>query len=176
LLIDEIDKSDLDFANDLLNVIEEGDYEIPELRRLSRKKVEVRDFNGTKVPVENGRIVCGPFPFVVMTSNAEREFPGPFLRRCVRLTIESPTAPQLAAIVESQLRRYAAQMNRNDIDALIKRFDESRKQNKDISTDQLLNAIFLTVAVRDGEGRTFSESELADMRTSLMQPLSSLGG
>jgi MoxR-like ATPase len=175
LLIDEIDKSDLDFANDLLNLIEEGEYDIPELRRLKRKKVEVLDFNGTKVPVENGRIVCGPFPFVVMTSNAEREFPGPFLRRCVRLTIESPTPTQMEAIVESQLRRYAAQMNRNDIDALIKRFDESRKQKKDISTDQLLNAIFLTVAVRDGEGRTFSESELADMRTSLMQPLS-LGG
>src|SRR5262249_51923874 len=34
LLIDEIDKSDLDLANDLLNVIEEGTYEIPELRRL----------------------------------------------------------------------------------------------------------------------------------------------
>jgi MoxR-like ATPase len=61
LLIDEIDKSDLDFANDLLNVIEEGEYEIPELRRLGRKEVSVRDFDGRMVKIQNGRIVCGQF-------------------------------------------------------------------------------------------------------------------
>ncbi len=38
LLIDEIDKSDLDFANDLLNVIEEGEYEIPELPGLANPR------------------------------------------------------------------------------------------------------------------------------------------
>ena len=35
LLIDELDKSDLDFANDLLNLVEEGEYVIPELYRLA---------------------------------------------------------------------------------------------------------------------------------------------
>jgi MoxR-like ATPase len=57
LLIDEIDKSDLDFANDLLNVIEEGEYEIPELRRLANHSSEVRDFFGKKVTIELGRII-----------------------------------------------------------------------------------------------------------------------
>ena len=64
LLIDEIDKSDLDFANDLLNVIEEGTYEIPELRRLKIRTVIVRDWLGDDVSIENGRLECGQFPFV----------------------------------------------------------------------------------------------------------------
>src|SRR5688572_16430977 len=41
LLIDEIDKGDLDLANDLLNVIEEGTYDIPELRRLGRRTLTI---------------------------------------------------------------------------------------------------------------------------------------
>ena len=44
LLINEIDKSDLDFANDLLNVIEEGEFEIPELRRLGQPTAKIRDY------------------------------------------------------------------------------------------------------------------------------------
>src|SRR5262249_29718649 len=41
LLIDEIDKSDIDLPNDLLNVFEEGTFEIPELARLSDRSREV---------------------------------------------------------------------------------------------------------------------------------------
>jgi len=176
LLIDEIDKSDLDFANDLLNVIEEGEYEIPELRRLAQKSVRVRDAYGQTETVLDGRIVCGQFPFVVMTSNAEREFPGPFLRRCVRLTIEPPTTTQLTAIVQSHLKQHAASVNPADIDELIQGFDTNRRENKDVSTDQLLNAIFLTVAMPDGEARTFSSSELEQLRANLLQPLTNTGG
>jgi MoxR-like ATPase len=46
LLIDEIDKGDIDLANDLLNVIEEGVYDIPELRRLTRHSPSQTDLNG----------------------------------------------------------------------------------------------------------------------------------
>jgi MoxR-like ATPase len=192
LLIDEIDKSDLDFANDLLNVIEDGEYEIPELRRLGRESVEVRDFSGHTVRIDKGRLVCGQFPFVVMTSNAEREFPAPFLRRCVRLTIAPPSKGELAAIVDSHLKQHAANLARidaedpvpkprkapdhDDIVALIDDFDTSRKENKEVSTDQLLNAVFLTVAMRDGEGRSFSEKELAQVRANLTEPLSGQSG
>ena len=176
LLIDEIDKSDLDFANDLLNVIEEGEFKIPELVRLQEKKPEVRDADGRLVPIPEGRIVCGQFPFVVMTSNAEREFPAPFLRRCVRLTIDPPTPKELTDIIDSHLYQHAKVMKREDIDKLINTFDASRKQNNEVSTDQLLNAVFLTVAMRDVQQRSFSEKELADVRKALMQPLSGPAG
>jgi len=172
LLIDEIDKSDLDFANDLLNVIEEGDYEIPELRRLGKSVATVRDSFGKPVEIREGRIRCGQFPFVVMTSNAEREFPPPFLRRCVRLGIAQPTPEQLSAILNSHLTQFSAKLSseeaKKEINLLIKKFEEGR----DIATDQLLNAVFLTVALRDEEARSFSETELDELRKNLFRELS----
>lgn len=173
LLIDEIDKSDLDFANDLLNVIEEGEYEIPELRRLGQDEVTVRDFDRDEVKVTKGTIVCNQFPFVVMTSNGEREFPAPFLRRCVRLAIDPPSPAELADIVQSHLRQY--NMNLQEVEELIKKFEAGVAEKKDLSTDQLLNAVFLTIATRDQEKRTFSDKELADLRDNLMRPLSGPG-
>jgi len=172
LLIDEIDKSDLDFANDLLNVIEDGVFEIPELRRLGSKTAQVEDFEGRKVTVPDGRLQCLQFPFVVMTSNAEREFPAPFLRRCVRLTIAPPTSAELVDIVNSHLKQHAGVLDAAAIAALARRFDADQKDNKEVATDQLLNAIFLTVAMHDVEGRSFSEAELKAVRNQLLQPLS----
>lgn len=178
LLIDEIDKSDLDFANDLLNVIEEGYYEIPELHRLgqTKKDVSVRDSLGRMVAIEEGRISSGQFPFVVMTSNAEREFPPPFLRRCVRLNIEPPSAVALGKIVNSHLKEYADSLNPKDIKALIKDFDRRRKENQEVATDQLLNAVFLTVAMRDSQGRSFDQKELKTLRENLFRHLSGPAG
>src|SRR5262245_19225910 len=75
LLIDEIDKSDLDLPNDLLNIFERGEYLIPELVRHTKleAKVAVRACDGGMYEFENGTVQCGQFPFVVMTSNGERE-------------------------------------------------------------------------------------------------------
>lgn len=176
LLIDEIDKSDLDFANDLLNVIEMGEYEIPELRRLGGKEpVEVDDFEGNPVQVAGGRLQCRQFPFVVMTSNAEREFPAPFLRRCVRLEIEPPRSTELLRIVESHLKEYADVMDRAEIQSLVDRFDNDQRENQDIATDQLLNAVFLTVAMKNMQKRKFDANELNAVREQLMRPLSGQG-
>lgn len=176
LLIDEIDKSDLDFANDLLNVIEEGEYEIPELRRLGRREpVEIDDFEGRRVHVRDGRLKCHQFPFVMMTSNAEREFPAPFLRRCVRLTIERPTDKELLRIVHSHLAAHAGSLDPAKIQALVARFGADLNENLDVATDQLLNAVFLTVAMNDVQGRSFDEGELQSVRDHLMRPLSGQG-
>src|SRR6185369_3344598 len=74
LLIDEIDKSDIDLPNDLLNIFEEGEFEIPELARLSEtmQKVKVRHFQSSETAeIEFGKLICTTFPFVVMTSNGE---------------------------------------------------------------------------------------------------------
>src|SRR5512142_669962 len=90
LLVDEIDKSDIDLPNDLLDVFEEGEYEIPELARIADTdpEVDVRPADdGGPVRIVGGSVRCREFPLVVLTSNGERDFPPAFLRRCVRLEI-----------------------------------------------------------------------------------------
>jgi MoxR-like ATPase len=141
LLIDEIDKADLDLPNDLLNIFEDGRFGISELERYEEKpKVQVNatsTFEEQKLNIEHGRVQCRQFPFVVLTSNGEREFPGPFLRRCIRLRIEDPTEKQLGEIVEAHLGgelRAAAQN-------LIADFVKDRGK---LATDQLLNVIYMT--------------------------------
>lgn len=145
LLIDEIDKSDIDLPNDLLHVLEEGQYEIPELTRISQKqpKVKVKPADSDDdVLIENGRVACAAFPIVILTSNGEREFPAPFLRRCVRLNIPEHSEEKLAAIVESYFAGES-DVNKKERSALVSKFFELRKTG-DLSTDQLLNAIYLT--------------------------------
>ncbi|CAL9437022.1 AAA family ATPase [Streptomyces sp. enrichment culture] len=143
LLIDEIDKSDLDLPNDLLHVLEEGQYEIPELVRAARHTpvAEVlADGTDERVPVSRGRVRCRAFPFVVLTSNGEREFPPAFLRRCVTLRLSQPDDRHLADIVRAHLGEPDEHGRR-----LIERF-LSRVGGGDLATDQLLNAIYLARA------------------------------
>ncbi|MFD5946933.1 AAA family ATPase [Streptomyces collinus] len=153
LLVDEIDKSDLDLPNDLLNVLEEGQYEIPELVRTARHSADgaaevLADGTDTPVTVRRGRVRCRAFPFVVLTSNGEREFPPAFLRRCVRLKLRRPGRDQLTHIVRAHLDTPSG-----DADRLITRFLE-RASGGELATDQLLNALYLTgVAGLDAESR-----------------------
>jgi len=143
LLIDEIDKSDLDLPNDLLNILEEGQYEIPELARAARHTPEAEvmvDGTDDRVTVSRGRVRCRAFPFVVLTSNGEREFPPAFLRRCVRLELHQPRDAHLESIVRAHLGEPDAYARE-----LISRF-LSLGTGGDLATDQLLNAIYLTGA------------------------------
>ncbi|MEV3874400.1 MoxR family ATPase [Streptomyces sp. NPDC049906] len=143
LLIDEIDKSDLDLPNDLLNVLEEGRYEIPELVRAARHTPRARvmvDGDAERVTVRGGAVRCRSFPFVVLTSNGEREFPPAFLRRCVSLRLRRPDGDRLERIVRAHLGApddYA----RGLIATFLGRSDAG-----ELATDQLLNAIYLTGA------------------------------
>ncbi|KAA0932125.1 AAA family ATPase [Streptomyces apricus] len=166
LLIDEIDKSDLDLPNDLLNILEEGQYEIPELVRSARHTptAEVMvDGTDERVEVTRGRVRCRAFPFVVLTSNGEREFPPAFLRRCVRLELHQPRADHLEHIVRAHLGEPDAYARE-----LIGRFLD-RGTEGELATDQLLNAIYLTgVAGLDASSR----DELAEQ---LMPYLSRTG-
>lgn len=170
LLIDEIDKGDLDLANDLLNVIEEGVYDIPELRRLAGKR-EVRDGFGRTPTIGDGRLECKQFPFVVMTSNAEREFPPPFLRRCIRLTIKPPEdADRLKEIVDSHLSHHLKKTDEDAVRTLIGSFLE-HANTQEVATDQLLNAVFLTIGMADGASRTFAPDEIQKLRVMLLEKL-----
>ncbi|MGK7876683.1 MAG: AAA family ATPase [Xenococcaceae cyanobacterium] len=145
LLIDEIDKSDINLPNDLLNLFEEGEFEIPELARLSKdvNRVEVRTYDGMDVPVKAGRVRCHTFPLIVLTNNGERDFPPPFLRRCLRLTMPYDSdAAALKEIVKAHLGSDVLTQDGSKIDKLITDFVELR-EGGDIATDQLLNAIYM---------------------------------
>jgi MoxR-like ATPase len=142
LLIDEIDKSDIDLPNDLLHVFEEGQFEIPELLRIAEKlpTVKVRTADKAIVEIHQGRVECKSFPFVILTSNGERDFPPAFLRRCLRLNIQEPSAEELTKIVVAHLGDDENIISQAQL--LIEEFLLKRK-NGDLATDQLLNAIYL---------------------------------
>jgi MoxR-like ATPase len=153
LLIDEIDKCDINLPNDLLNLFEEGRYEIPELVRRKDEQesviVQTADPDVT-AEIKGGRVFCREFPLVVMTSNGERDFPGAFLRRCLRLRMPDPTSnpTALERIVEAHLKKGNDATNwarlQDEISSLVEKFVEKGKTNTvDIATDQLLNAVYL---------------------------------
>ncbi|MDK9499526.1 MoxR family ATPase [Streptomyces katrae] len=141
LLVDELDKSDIDLPNDLLNVLEEGEFTLPELERVadSEPEVQVLTDDGAKVTVRDGRVRCRAFPFIILTSNGERDFPAALLRRCIQLKLGQPGEKRLATMVRAHLGEEAAQLGAD----LIREF-LTRSRTELVAADQLLNAIYLT--------------------------------
>lgn len=82
ILIDEIDKADIDFPNDLLRELDRGEFLIEE-REIDR---EIR----AKHP-----------PLVIITSNDEKDLPEAFLRRCIFFQIKFPDGESLKKIVQA---------------------------------------------------------------------------
>lgn len=147
LLIDEIDKGDIDLPNDLLHVFEEGGFEIPELARLP----DTSEFKTLAIPldgegtanIKRGKVSCTGFPLVLLTSNGERDFPPAFLRRCLRLKLSPPSAKSLALIVAN---RFGLELDtvESQFGKLIATFTEQRDTHgRQLATDQLLNALHL---------------------------------
>ncbi len=90
VLIDEIDKAPRDFPNDILAELEELSFEVRELgSRPVAADPELR-------------------PFVVITSNSEKQLPDAFLRRCVYFNIPFPEGEQLKRIVAARVGAAAA--------------------------------------------------------------------
>ena len=79
LLIDEIDKADVEFPNDLLNELDEMTFHIPEL---------------------DEEVAAIHRPIVIITSNSEKELPDAFLRRCIFHYIEFPDEEMMERIVK----------------------------------------------------------------------------
>lgn len=78
LLIDEIDKADLEFPNDLLWELDKMEFYIPETKETVKAKQR---------------------PIVIITSNAEKELPDAFLRRCIFHYIDFPDQEQMEKII-----------------------------------------------------------------------------
>lgn len=198
LLIDEIDKSDIDLPNDLLHLFEEGEFEIPELARLESKKdqtsqedekedekgfyIKPDDYNdplsfqrGKKLFIPaDGRVRCRAFPLVIMTSNGEREFPPAFMRRCLQLEMQLPDEDKLARIVERHFDWHPGFRKKTaDIKKLIDLFIDRRDgktdgKRQDLAADQLLNAVHLVLENIDPT-RKLDKEMLVD---ALWRPLS----
>ncbi|MFK0044736.1 AAA family ATPase [Streptomyces sp. NPDC090741] len=147
LLVDEIDKSDIDLPGDLLTIFEEGSFEITELARIAARHPQVRlgteDGPEHDVLVQRGRVGCREFPVVVLTSNGERDFPPPFLRRCIRLHVEQPDKEKLEKIIRQRLALTS--VAGDEYQDLIEAFLD-RGSAGDLATDQLLNAVQLRLS------------------------------
>jgi MoxR-like ATPase len=146
LLIDELDKSDIDLPAELLTVFDEGQFSIPELERLPADQLPVEVLtadHGERASIQDGRVACDAFPLVVITSNGAREFPLSFLRCCVQLELKQPGKDKLAAIVRAHMGPDALEKSRDFMDRHFESFDRG-----EITTDQFLNAIYLVALGR----------------------------
>ena len=160
LLIDEIDKSDLDLPSDLLDILERGEFEIPELARYEQETVAVREHGGDAThEIVRGRVQCTEFPFIVMTSNGDRDFPAAFLRRCIRYTMPRPTPEALRRVVEAHMGPETARTE--ETRRLIAGFLERLNAGESLAVDQLLNAVhLLTEQGAPGEDRRQAITDL----------------
>lgn len=177
LLIDEIDKGDVDLPNDLLHVFEDGDFSIRELKRWipeevteeSERTATVQTDDNQTTTIIDGYVQCKHFPIIILTSNGERDFPPAFLRRCIQLEMAQPPEDELITIVQSHLGAdlYAeAQML---IDGYVREYCAQSEATKGgLATDQLLNLVFLmTRAVK------LDEQSRKELEKKLFKPLKS---
>ena len=135
LLIDEIDKADLEFPNDLLNELEEMSFYIPET---------------------NETITANHRPIVVITSNAEKELPDAFLRRCIFHYIEFPNLELMEEIVRVHFPDIKDNLLREALKAFYKlrEIDDFRKKP---STSELIDWIQALIAGGISHDRVSSE-------------------
>ena len=119
LLIDEIDKADLEFPNDLLWELDQMEFYIPETGETIKAKQR---------------------PIVIITSNAEKELPDAFLRRCIFHYIAFPDQEMMARIV----RAHYPDLEQNLLDACLSAFYRLRSLagiTKKPATSELLDWI-----------------------------------
>lgn len=119
LLIDEIDKADLEFPNDLLWELDKMEFYINETKETIKTKHR---------------------PIVIITSNAEKELPDAFLRRCIFHYIEFPDAEKMEEIINVHFRNIDQKLCQKALEAFyeIRKMDEIQKKP---STSELLDWI-----------------------------------
>ena len=124
LLIDEVDKADIEFPNDLLNELDEMSFYIPET---------------------NETITAIHRPVAVITSNAEKELPDAFLRRCIFHYIEFPAPELMEEIVHVHFPDIQNSLLRETLKAFysLREIDDFRKKP---STSELIDWIRALIA------------------------------
>jgi MoxR-like ATPase len=164
VLIDEIDKSDLDLPGDLLNVMENAEFSIPPLTRASGGPFLVRGADGKSYPVDaDGVVRRRYFPVIVFTSNGERIFSPPFLRRCIRFDMPPVDQQRLTNIITAHLSSEAAAAEHEAIAA----FADRLQKNGLLAINQILEFVYLVTG--DAPPGSASRKELEKV---LLQELS----
>ncbi|MBK6854699.1 MAG: MoxR family ATPase [Burkholderiales bacterium] len=124
LLIDEIDKADIEFPNDLLRELDRMEFYVYETRELVKARHR---------------------PLVFITSNNEKELPDAFLRRCFFHYIKFPDAPTMQSIVDVHFPGLRKEL----LAAAMKSFYDIRNLpglKKKPSTSELLDWLKLLLA------------------------------
>src|SRR5262249_12473208 len=141
LLIDELDKSDIDLPNDLLHIFEEGEFRIKELERLGRSRraasVGTAD-HGAPAVIPDGHVRCARFPVVVIARHAQGALSPASRRRGLAVELAPPDEHRRAAMIESH---FGPELDADTRD-LIRSFLKQRG-NGAIAADQLLNTVHL---------------------------------
>lgn len=119
LLIDEIDKADLEFPNDLLWELDQMEFYIHETKRTVKAKQR---------------------PIVIITSNAEKELPDAFLRRCIFHYIEFPNQQLMEEIVRTHFPQVEENLLKNAMDTFYW-IRDMRDVRKKPSTSELIDWI-----------------------------------
>jgi MoxR-like ATPase len=130
VLIDEIDKADIDFPNDLLDVLDRFQFEIEDLpgEESNSCKADPEKGFGRVVKAKDG----GVPPIVVITSNREKPLPEPFLRRCLYIQLNFPKDPgTLEEIVKRNLRRTGEQIKESLIRHAVAEFITVRQRSEE---------------------------------------------
>lgn len=133
LLIDEIDKADIDFPNDLLGELDNYEFTVE----------------------ETGEVITQPEekPLIIITSNKERELPAAFLRRCIYYYIDFPNSERLEEIVRANYGK--AVLNDTLLNKGLHTFhyikSKSRNESKQISTSELLDWVLALVEYSKNE-------------------------
>ena len=159
VLIDEIDKSDLDLPGDLLNVMESAEFPIPPLTRDGNGPFMVRGIDGGgPYPVDSdGAVRLKHFPVMVFTSNGERTFSTPFLRRCIRFEMPTPNEDRLVRIISAHLGNEAAEAERAEIAA----FADRLKSKNPLAINQILE--FVSLVTGDSPPGSASREQLREI-------------
>ena len=119
LLIDEIDKADLEFPNDLLWELDQMEFYIHETKETIKAKIR---------------------PIVIITSNAEKELPDAFLRRCVFHYIAFPDRELMTEIVNTHFDLVDENLLSNAMDVFYE-IRDMREVKKKPSTSELIDWI-----------------------------------
>ena len=105
VLVDEIDKAPSDLPNDLLRELDQGWFEIGEVQKGDEARLieDGRYQQPLKRAMGDRTRSAHEKPFFVITSNAERQLPDPFLRRCIFFHLQFPPRQQIRLVLQDHL-------------------------------------------------------------------------
>ena len=134
VLIDEIDKADLDFPNDLLLELDES--------RLIVEEVPP-DYRWREIAAQGQKIRAKASPIVFITSNDEKELPDAFLRRCLFHYVEFPNDERLKKILQAHFSGADGEVIQQGVARFVRLRQQMEldkgKTRKKVSTSELLD-------------------------------------